>query len=263
MGEIRDFRSNPSDILPCRLATIVVGDSLGDAFPTSTNGEEAHRRIKRIERELVEPSIREHHGKLVKSTTDGFVAIFDSPVEAARCSVIIREGIVERNQSLPADPWNEYRLGVNLGDVVIDPNEIYGDGVYAASGLAAIAGPGEVCISGGVYEQIKQKLFYGYESLGDRKVENISGPLTVYRIHPEPHAFHGIGKRHEILLIFLLSLTLLVIAGGVWYLLGQPHRRVVAAEGAGILAAYDLQPICRNNGMSRRSREEVWARVFG
>jgi len=128
-------------------------------------------------------------------------------------------------------PSIEYRIGVNLGDVITDPNDIYGDGVYAASGLAAIAGPGQVCISGGVYEQIKHKLFYGYESLGDRKVKDIAGPVTVYRMHPEPDAFHKIGRRREIILIFLLSLTLLVIAGGgIWYLFGQPHRRVVAAE---------------------------------
>jgi class 3 adenylate cyclase len=263
MSEIRDLRSNatPRQSIPCRLAAVVVGDISGRAFPTPTNGEETHRRIKRIERELVEPSVLQHHGRLAKTTTDGFVAIFDNPVEAARCSVIIRQGIVERNQSLPAQPWIEYRIGVNLGDVVTDPNDIYGDGVYAASGLAAIAGPGQVCISGGVYEQIKQKLFYGYESLGDRKVENTAGPVTVYRMHPEPDAFHKIGRRREIILILLLSLTLLVIAGGLWSLLGQPHRRAVAAEGAGILAACCLRTIARGHGNSARASEEASARL--
>ena len=128
-----------------------------------TNGEETPRRIKRTERELIESSILDHHGKLIKSKIDGFVAIFDNPVDAARCSVIIRQGIAERNELLPVHPWSEYRFGVNLGDVVTDPNDPYGDGIYAASGLAAIAAPGEVCISGGVYEQIKKKLFYGYD----------------------------------------------------------------------------------------------------
>jgi class 3 adenylate cyclase len=224
MGEIRDFGSNangaPRQATPYRLAAVVVGGISGHAFPTPANGAEIHRRIKRIERELVEPSILQHHGKLVKTTADGFVAIFDHPVEAARCGVIIRQAIVERNQSLSAHPWIEYRIGVHLGDVMSDPDDVYGDGVNAASGLAAIARPGQVCISGGVYEQVKQKLFFGYESLGDRNVENMAGPVTVYRMHPEPEALHEIGTRHEIILIFLLSLTLPVIAGGVWYLLG-------------------------------------------
>jgi class 3 adenylate cyclase len=235
MAEIREFGSNRSGIprqsVPCRLAAVVVGDISGCASPTTTDEEETRHRTKRIERELIEPSILEHHGSLVKTTADGFTAVFDNPVEAARCSVIIRQRIVERNQSLPRYPWLEYRIGVNLGDVITDPNDVFGDGVYAASGLAAIAGPGQVCISGGVYEQIKHKLFYGYESLGDRKVKNLAGPVTVYRVLPDPDAVHKIRRRREIILISLLSLTLLVIAGGsIWYLFGQPHRKVIAAE---------------------------------
>jgi hypothetical protein len=167
-----------------------------------------------------------------------FRSIFDNPLEGARCSVIIRQGSVERNQSLPAHPRIEHRIGVNLGEMR-DPNDVYGDGVYAASGLADIAGPGQVCISGAVYEQIKQRLFYSYESLGDRKVKNIASPVTVYRVLPDAAAYNRIGKGRETILIFLLCLSLLIIGGSVWYLLGQPHHREAAAERAGILA----QPI--------------------
>ena len=248
MAEIREFGSNggiPRQSVPCRLAAVVVGDISGRASATPTDEEETRRRIKRIERELIEPSILQHHGRLVKITADGFIAIFDNPVEAARCSVIIRQHIVERNQSLPRHPCIEYRIGVNLGDVITDPDDIYGDGVYAACGLAAIAGPGQVCISGGVYEQIRHKLFYGYESLGDRKVKNIAGPVTVYRMLPDSVAFHKIRRIREIILISLLSLTLLVIAGGgIWYLFGQPHRRVVAAEAPNICEVFDRSITC-------------------
>jgi class 3 adenylate cyclase len=189
------------------------------------------RRIQRIERELVEPRVVEHHGRLVKTTADGFVAIFDSPVEAARCSIMIQQSMVERSQSLSRHPTIEYRIGVSLGDVITDPDDICGEGVHIASRLAAIAGAGQVCISGGIYEQIKPKLFYGYESLGDRKVKNIAGRVTVYRMLPDPDAFHRIRRRREIFLISLLSLTLLVIAsGGIWYLFGQTHRNVVATQ---------------------------------
>ena len=226
MNEIRDFRSNASCIprqsVPCRLAAVVVGDIPGRVSSTPTDAEETRRRIRRIERKLIEPSILQHHGRLVKTTIGGFTAIFDNPVEAARCSAIIRQRIVELNQSLPTPPWIEYRIGVNLGDIITDPNDVYGDGVYAASGLAAIAGPGQVCISGGVYEQVKQKLFYAYEPLGDRKVKDIPGPVKVYRMHPEPDAFHKVRRIRETILIILLSLALLVIAGGsIWHLLGK------------------------------------------
>jgi hypothetical protein len=135
--------------------------------------------------------------------------------------------MVERNALLPKHHRIEYRIGVNLGDVITEPNGVYGDGVNIASRLEAIAEPGQVYISGGIYEQIKHKLVCGYESLGDRKVKNITDPLRVYRVLPDPDAFHGIRTRRENILIFILSLTLLVIASGaIWYLFGQPHRRV-------------------------------------
>ena len=226
MGEIREFRSNgngiPPQSVPLRLAAVVAGDISGCGRPTRSNEEGVRRRIERIERELIEPSILEHHGRLVKTTVEGFVAIFDSPVEAARCSTVIQQSMVERNQSPSRNPSIEYRIGVNLGEVTTDPDEICGEGVHIASRLATIAEPSQVCISGGIYEQIKHKLFYGYESLGDRKVKNIAGRVTVYRMLPDPGAFHRIQRRREIFLISLLSLTLLVVAsGGIWCLLGN------------------------------------------
>lgn len=235
MGEIREFRWNRSAIprgsVPRRLSAVVVGNISGHGCPSRADDQVKRRRIERIERGLIEPSIRKHHGRLVKTTADGFIAIFDNPVEAARCSVIIRQSVAERNLSLPDDPWIDYRIGVNLGEAITDPNDVYGEGVHIASHLATIAGPGHVCISGGIYEQIKHKLFYGYESLGDRKIKNIPGPVTIYRMLPDLNAFHRIRKRRDTILISLLSLALLVIAGGgIWYLYGQQDRKGVAAE---------------------------------
>ena len=149
--------------------------------------EGTHGRVKRIERDLIEPSIAGHHGKLVKTTGDGFIAIFDSPVEAVRCGIVIQQNMIGRNASLPKHHWIEYRIGVNLGDVIIEADDVYGDGVNVASRLEGIAEPGEVYISGGIYEQIKHKLVCGYESLGDRKVKNITDPVRVFacfRIRP-------------------------------------------------------------------------------
>lgn len=232
MAEIRDIKSGrngdpPRDPTPRRLAAIVAGDIAGYSRLMQIDEEGTHGRVKRIERDLIEPSIAEHHGRLVKTTGDGFIAIFDSPVEAVRCGIVIQQNMVGRNASLPKHHWIEYRIGVNLGDVIIEANDVYGDGVNIASRLEGIAEPGQVFISGGIYEQIKHKLVCGYESLGDRKVKNITDPVRVYRVLPDPAAFQKTRRRRETILLFLLSLTLLVIAGGaLWYLLLQPLGRV-------------------------------------
>ena len=245
MGEIRDFRLNrsgtpPRQPAPRRLAAIVAGDISGYSRLVQIDEEGTHGRVKRIERELIGPSILEHHGRLVKTTGDRFIAIFDSPVAAARCGILIRQSMVERNASLPKHHWIEYRIGVNLGDVITEANDVYGDGINIASCLAAIAGPDQVCISGGIYELIKHKLVFGYQSLGDRKVKNITDPVRVYRVLPDPDAFRRIQRRRENILIFLLSLTLLVIATGtIWYLFGQPHRKL--GEEASVAGSQETQ----------------------
>src|SRR5713226_4199030 len=231
MGEIRDFKSNKSgkparEASPRRLAAIVAGDIAGYSRLMEIDEEGTHGRVKRIERGLIEPSITGHHGRLVKTTGDGFIAIFDSPVEAVRCSIVIQQDMVGRNASLPKHHWIEYRIGVNLGDVIIEVDDVYGDGVNIASRLEGIADPGQVYISGGIYEQIKHKLVCGYESLGDRKVKNITDPVRVYRVLPDPAAFNRTRKRRENILIFLLSLVLLAIASSaLWYLLRQPYGK--------------------------------------
>jgi formylglycine-generating enzyme required for sulfatase activity/class 3 adenylate cyclase len=231
MGEIRDFKSNKSgkparEASPRRLAATVAGDLAGYSRLMEIDEEGTHGRVKRIERGLIEPSITGHHGRLVKTTGDGFIAIFDSPVEAVRCSIVIQQDMVGRNASLPRHHWIEYRIGINLGDVIVEADDVYGDGVNIASRLEGIANPGQVYISGGIYEQVKYKLVCGYESLGDRKVKNIADPVKVYRVVPDPAAFNRTRKRREHILIFLLSLILLVIASGaLWYAFWLPHGK--------------------------------------
>ena len=240
MGEIPGFSSPPRQSAPTRLAAIVAGDIPGYSHLLQIDEDGTHDRVKRIERELIEPSILAHHGRLVKTTGDGFIAIFDSPVEAARCGIAIRQSMVERNALMPKHHRIEYRIGVNLGDVVTEPNDVYGEGINIASRLEAIAEPGDVYISGGIYEQIKHKLVCGYESLSDREVKNITDPVTVYRVLTDPDAFHGIRTRRENILIFLLSLTLLVMASGaIWYLFGQPHHKV--GEEASVAGSQETQ----------------------
>jgi formylglycine-generating enzyme required for sulfatase activity/class 3 adenylate cyclase len=224
--DISSVRNNvsPGGMTPRRLAAIVAGDICGYTRLMQLDEEGTHARVKRIQRDLIEPSIAEHHGRLVKTTGDGFFAIFDSPVEAVRCGIVIQQNLRGRDASLPGDRRIEYRIGVNLGDVIIEQNDIYGDGVNIASRLESIAEPGQVYISGGIYEQIKHKLVCGYESLGDRKVKNITDPVRVYRVLPDPAAFYQARRRRETILILLLSLVLLGMAStALWYWLPPRH----------------------------------------
>jgi formylglycine-generating enzyme required for sulfatase activity/class 3 adenylate cyclase len=230
MAQIRDIKTGrvgapPREPMPRRLAAIVAGDISGYSRLMQIDEEGTHNRVKRIERDLIEPSIVEHQGRLVKTTGDGFIAIFDSPVEAVRCSIVIQQNLIGRNAALPKHHWIEYRIGVNLGDVIIEADDVYGDGVNIATRLEGIAQPGEVYISGGIYEQIKHKLVCGYESLGDRHVKNITDPVRVYRVLSDPAALQQNRKRREGVLIFLLGLALLFIAGGaLWYMLSQTGK---------------------------------------
>jgi formylglycine-generating enzyme required for sulfatase activity/class 3 adenylate cyclase len=236
MAEIRNIKPGrtaepPREPRPRRLAAIVAGDISGYSRLMQIDEEGTHNRVKRIERDVIEPGIIEHHGKLVKTTGDGFIAIFDSPVEAVRCSIVIQQNLVGRNTSLPKHHWIEYRIGVNLGDVIIETDDVYGDGVNIATRLEGIAYPGQVYISGGIYEQIKHKLVCGYEALGDRKVKNITDPVRVYRVLPDPSALQENRKRREGILIVFLSLALLIIgAGTLWYMLVQARKPVNQAS---------------------------------
>src|SRR6201988_4079820 len=245
--KIRDINSArksgapPQGQSPRRLAAIVAGDIVGYSRLMQLDEEGTHVRVKRIQRDLIEPTIAEHHGRLVKTTGDGFFAIFDSPVEAVRCGIVIQQNMFGRNALLTKEQRIEFRIGVNLGDVIIEEDDIYGDGVNIASRLESIAEPGEVYISGGIYEQIKHKLVCGYESLGDRKVKNITDPIRVYRVLPDASAYNRVRRRRQNILIFLLGASVLVIAGGaLWYMLQQqrgPTRQEAAAPTSSPLPA--------------------------
>ena len=181
--------------------------------------EGTYARVMRQRRELIEPSITEHQGKLINYAGDGFLAMFDSPVEAVRCAIVIHQGMVGRNTSLPREQWILYRIGVHLGDVIVEPDGVFGDGVNIAARLEGIATPGDLFISGGVYEQIKNKLVCAYQSLGDRQVKNITDPVSVYRVLPDPAALSQARRqRWPVALLAVLVIGVIAILGG-WYLL--------------------------------------------
>jgi len=219
MGDIRELEPTKrgellDGVAPRRLAAIVAGDIAGYSRLMQQDEEGTHARVRRIQRDLIEPSIFEHHGRLIKTTGDGFIATFDSALEAVRCSIVIQQNMVGRNASIPHHSRIEYRIGVNLGDVIIETDDVCGDGVNIACRIEAMAEPGQIFISSGIHEQIKNKLVCGYESLGERKVKNITDPVRVYRVLSDPAALRH-PRRRETILIWSLSFTLLIIVGGV------------------------------------------------
>jgi adenylate cyclase len=150
-----------------------------------TDEEETHERVKAHMAQLVDPKIEEHRGRIVKNTGDGFLAEFASVVDAVRCAVEIQRGMADRNEETP--PWEriEFRIGVNLGDVIAEEHDIFGDGVNVAARLEALAEPGGICISGTVSDHIGDRLPYPFEDLGEQSVKNIARPVRVYALRPE------------------------------------------------------------------------------
>lgn len=212
---------------PRRLAAILAADIAGYSRLMGIDEEGTHARVKRYRRELIDPTIAEHHGRLVKNTGDGFIAMFDSPVEAVRCAIVIQQSMVGRNAALPRTQWILYRIGINLGDVIVEPDDIFGDGVNIAARLEGLANPGDVYISGGVYEQIKHKLVCGYQSLGDRKVKNITEPVSVYRVLPDPAAVvQARSMRRTAAFLALMIAAIAVTGASIWYVVTRLPTQV-------------------------------------
>jgi formylglycine-generating enzyme required for sulfatase activity/class 3 adenylate cyclase len=221
-----------------RLAAIMMADIVGYTRLMGADERGTHVRVQRLFRELIDPTIAEHRGRLIKTRGDGFLAMFDSPVEAVRCAIVIQQSMVGHNLELPAAQWIRFRIGVNLGDVIVEPDDIYGEGVNVAARLEQLAEPGNIYISGGVYEQIRYKLVCGYQSLGDRKVKNIVDPVPIYRVLPDPAALAR-ATRGGRMRLGLLGLATVIVAGigaGGWYVWNrareQPREAVAAATQA-------------------------------
>jgi TolB-like protein/Flp pilus assembly protein TadD len=165
-----------------RLAAIWAGDIAGYSRLMGTDEEGTLRQLKVHRKEIVDPKITEHRGRIVKTTGDGLLVEFGSVVDAVRCAVDIQRGMIERNADIPTDKRIEFRIGINVGDIIIDANDIYGDGVNVAARLEALAEPGGVMVSRNVYDQVRDKLSFGFEDMGEQLVKNIARPVGVHRV---------------------------------------------------------------------------------
>src|SRR5215472_2590173 len=165
-----------------RLAAILAVDVAGYSRLMGADEEGTHERLKAHLRELVDPKIREHRGRIVKNTGDGLLAEFPSVVDAVRCAVEMQRGMIDREQDVPEVHRIRFRIGVSLGDVIVEEHDIFGDGVNVAARLEALAEPGGICISRVVRDQMRDKLPYPFEDMGEQSVKNIARPVRVYRV---------------------------------------------------------------------------------
>jgi adenylate cyclase len=165
-----------------RLSAILAADVAGYSRLMGADEEGTLERLKTHQRELVDPKIDEHRGRLVKTTGDGMLVEFASVVDALHCAVGIQRGMLDRNASVPVEKRIEFRVGVNVGDIIIDGGDIFGDGVNVAARLEGFAEPGGICVSGRVQEDALGKIDIAFEDAGEQQLKNIARPLRIYRV---------------------------------------------------------------------------------
>ena len=168
-----------------RLAAILAADVAGYSRLMGRDEEGTLARLMAHRRELVDPKVHEHRGRIVKTTGDGMLVEFPSVVDGVRCAVEVQQGMAERNARIPPEQRIDLRVGINLGDVMVQGDDIFGDGVNVAARLEALAEPSGIAVSRVVRDQIRDKLPYPFEDMGDLSVKNIARPVRVYALRRE------------------------------------------------------------------------------
>jgi adenylate cyclase len=165
-----------------RLAAIVSADVVGYSLLMGRDDSATLAGLKAHRRELIDPKIAEYSGRIVKTTGDGLLLEFPSVVDAVRCAVDVQRGMAERNAGVPSAQRIDLRIGINVGDIIIDGDDIFGDGVNVAARLQTLAEPGGICVSRVVRDQVLDKLSFTFEDLGPQDVKNIARPVEAYRV---------------------------------------------------------------------------------
>ena len=172
-----------------RLAAVVAADMVGYSRLMEVDEAGTLARLKTHRIELIDPAIVKNHGRLIKTTGDGMLVEFHSVVDAVRCAAEIQRRMASRNADIAPARWIQFRFGINLGDIIVEDDDIFGDGVNVAARLEALAEPGGICVSGAVHDQVGSRLEdIVFEDLGEQTVKNIARPIRVFRIRIESTA---------------------------------------------------------------------------
>jgi adenylate cyclase len=176
-----------------RLAAILAADVAGYSRLMGRDEAGTLARLNALRRELIDPKVREHKGRIVKTAGDGILIEFPSVVEAVACALVVQQGMASRNAGTAQDQRIEFRIGINSGDVIVEDGDIHGDGVNIAARLEALAEPGAICVSAIVQSQVEGRLDCAFEDIGDQNLKNIARPVRVFRVGPRAAGPHAAG----------------------------------------------------------------------
>jgi adenylate cyclase len=219
-----------------RLAAILALDVVGYSHLMEEDEAGTFARMKAHRTQLFEPLIEKDHGRIFKLMGDGILAEFGSAVDAVECAVALQRGLAERNAGVPEDQRIQVRIGVNLGEVIVEGEDRYGEGVNIAARLEQLAEPGGICVSGKVAKEVEKKLAFGFEPMGEQKVKNIAEPIAVYRVKLD-----GVASKRKIRpspwqtqrylpgAIVLVAMVLIAVA---WFVLARLDMGVMRTASA-------------------------------
>jgi class 3 adenylate cyclase len=214
-----------------RLATILAADVFGYSRLTAENEEDALRTLK-AHRGVIDRLISRHEGRIFNTAGDSVLAEFGSAVEAVRCAITIQEELRVRNAQIVESRRMDFRIGINVGDVLVDGDNLYGDGVNIAARLESIAAPGAICISGSVFALVKNKLSYGFEDIGLQTMKNIPEPVSAFRLTPGSNAPRAVvttrSVGHWALPIAAVVVAVAIVGVGIFYWAGRGKERTAA-----------------------------------
>ncbi len=239
----------PSERQERRLAAILATDMVAysrfmEADETGTLAALNERR-----REIIDPAITDHRGRIVKTTGDGLLVEFASVVDAVGCAVSFQRAMAARNDGIPEDQQIRFRVGINLGDIIVEGNDIFGEGVNIAARIESLAEPGGVSVSAAVHQQLKSKIDIEYEDQGLQSVKNIEEPIHIYKLLLEPQnkeveaaVTPSVGIRPMPAVAFAVVLVFCLSAGALWWNYGAPDPEPAGPDDS-ILSATDDRTI--------------------
>jgi len=169
-----------------RLAAVLAEDVVGYSRLMGEDEVGTLDALRNHRENLIEPGVAAHKGRIVKLMGDGLLTEFPSAVEAVQCAAEIQRLVAESNTGVPENRRVTYRIGINVGDIIVEGEDIYGDGVNIAARLEAYADPGTICVSGSVFDQVGNRIDRGFEDLGEKRLKNISQPVRIYRVSIAP-----------------------------------------------------------------------------
>jgi len=214
-----------------RLAAILAADVVGYSQLMGADEEGVLTALQALREELFDPAIARHRGRIVKLMGDGALVEFASVVDAVTCGTEVQRALAERNVGVARDKRLELRIGINLGDVLIDDDDLYGDGVNIAARLEAVAKPGGICVSQAVVDQARGKVAVGFEDLGEKALKNIAAPVRIYRVVADGAAARTTRpRRRRLALGAAVALLLGALVAGGWYLIRPAPVAAISAD---------------------------------